>query len=98
MRLLGWNYRGIYNASTIRALRAQIKRAKPDFIFLSETKALFSRMDSIRRSINFDHLLVVEAKGKAGGLCMMWKSGWTVKQAEYNKNLIAMSISDSVYD
>ena len=68
MKILGWNCRGICNASTVRALKAQIKRAKPDFIFLSETKALFSRMDSVKRSVNFDHLLVVEAKGSAGGL------------------------------
>ena len=98
MKILGWNCRGICNASTVRALKAQIKRAKPDFIFLSETKALFSRMDSVRRSVNFDHLLVVEAKGSAGGLCMMWKFGWSVSQAEYNKNLIALSILDVVGD
>ena len=98
MKILGWNCRGICNASTVQALKAQIKRAKPDFIFLSETKALFSRMDSVRRSVNFDHLLVVEAKGSAGGLRMMWKFGWSVSQAEYNKNLIALSILDVVGD
>ena len=47
---------------------AQIKGARPNLIFLSETKATISRMEFVRNSIKFDHLLVVEAKGKAGKL------------------------------
>ena len=39
MRALSWNYRGICNASTVRALRAQNRGHKPDIIFLCETKA-----------------------------------------------------------
>ena len=33
MRALGWNCRGIYNASTVRALRAQNRGHKPNIIF-----------------------------------------------------------------
>ena len=35
---------GIYNASTVRALKAQIKGYRPDLIFLSETKTTINRM------------------------------------------------------
>ena len=96
MKLLGWNCRGIYNASTVRALKAQIKGVRPDLIFLSETKALVSRMDFVKSSFGFDNMLVIEAKGKASGLCVIWKNGFSVREVEYNKNLIAVSISDSV--
>lgn len=71
MKLLGWNYRGIGNALTVRALKAQIKRVKPDLIFLSKTKSLTSRMNFVRNAIRFDNMLVVEANGKAGGLCVL---------------------------
>ena len=71
MRILGWNCRGIYNASIVRALRAQIKGSKPDFVFLSETKANETRMEEVKNPIGFSGKLVVDAKGKAGGLCLM---------------------------
>lgn len=71
MKLLGWNYRGIGNALTVRALKAQIKRVKPDLIFLSKTKSLTSRMNFVRNAIRFDNMLVVKANGKAGGLCVL---------------------------
>ena len=83
---------------TIRALKAQIKGAKPDFIFLSEIKASLSKMEFVRKSSEFNHKLVVEAKGKASGLCMMWKDGLSAKLAEFNKNLIAVTVSDPTYD
>ena len=72
----------------------QIKGARPNLIFLSETKATVSRMEFVRNSIKFDHLLVVEAKGKAGELCILWKAGLSIKEVEYNKNLITVKISD----
>ena len=64
------------------------------FNFLSKTKASVSRMEFVRNSIKFDHLFVVEAKGKVGELCILWKDGLSVKEVEYNKNLIAIKISN----
>ena len=43
MKVLGWNYRSIYNAVTVRALKAHVKGNSPDIIFLSETKAFVER-------------------------------------------------------
>ena len=42
----------------------------------------------------FDHLFVVEAKGKARRFCILWKYGLSVKEVEYNKNLIAVKINN----
>ena len=69
MRILGWNCRGICNASTVRALWAQIKGTRPEVVFLSETKANINRMEFVKKSIKFENKCVVEAKGSAGGLC-----------------------------
>ena len=94
MRILGWNCRGICNASTVRALGAQIKGARPEVVFLSKTKAKLNRMESVKKTLKFDDSYVVEAKGHAGGLCLMWKFGVDIKVVEYNKNLIAVKVSD----
>lgn len=53
-------------------------------------------MDYVKSSISFDNMLVIEASGKAGGLCVLWKEGILVREVEYNKNLIAVFVSDFV--
>ena len=98
MRILGWNCRSICNSSTVRALGAQIKATRADLVFLSETKANASRMDYVKRYLKFDNMSVVEAKGSAGGLCLLWKNGLTIKEVEFDKNLIAVKVTDSVLD
>lgn len=94
MKIMGWNKQGIRNASTVGALRAQIKRERIDIIFLCETKALEKRMDEVIVFVGLSNKLVVDAKGIAGGLCLMWKVGTSVNLVEFNKNLIAVTISD----
>jgi len=96
MKVLGWNCRGICNAVTVRALKAQINGTSPDFIFLCETKASASRMVNVTNLIKFVDMRVVEAKGSTGGICVMWKSGLMCQQVEYNKNLITIKVSDSI--
>ena len=94
MRILGWNCRGICHASTVRALGAQIKGAKPDVVFLSETKANESRMEFVKNFLKFDNKIVVEAKGSAGGLCIMWKTSLVINRVEFDKNMIAVKVID----
>ena len=59
MKLFSWNCQDIYNASTIQALKAQIKGSSPDLIFLAETKTTVNRMETVRTSIKFNHMFVV---------------------------------------
>ena len=40
-------------------------------VFLSETKANANRMEFVKKSLKFDFSCVVQAKGNAGGLCIM---------------------------
>jgi len=55
-------------------------------------------MSFVQNSINFDNKFVVEAKGKASGLTIIWKEGILTKLFEFNKNLIAVKFSDPVCD
>ena len=41
---------------------------------------------------------VVEAKGGAGGLCIMWKNGLPITVVEFGKNLIAIKVLDQCTD
>ena len=98
MRAICWNCQGICNASTVRALKAQISGISPNFIFLCETKASDKKMQEVVEKLGFHHRFVVDAKGKAGGLAILWKFESSVRILEYNKNLIAIKISDPVCD
>lgn len=98
MRALGWNCPGIYNTLIVRALKARIKRVRPDIVFLSETKVGVDRMDSIMCSISFSEKAIVEAKGIAIGLCMIWKLGCPIKVIDFNKNMIAVKVFNSMRD
>jgi exonuclease III len=70
MKILGWNYRGICNTSTVRALKALVKGHRPEIIFLCETKASESRLVKIAGSLGFSEHLIVAAQGRSGGVCL----------------------------
>lgn len=78
MKILGSNCRDIYNAVTVRALKAHIKGNSSDIFFLSETKTSINRMNEVLRSIKFSDMCVVKAKGAAGGICVVWKRGLSI--------------------
>lgn len=55
-------------------------------------------MKVVLKAIKFADIYVVEAKGIAGGICVMWKSGLSIHQMEYNKNHIALKVTDALCD
>ena len=79
MKAIGWNCRGICNASTVRALKTQIRARHPEVIFLLETKASELKMHSVVKSLGFYGHHVVGARGKRGGICMLWPNAVTIK-------------------
>ena len=98
MRALCWNCRGICKASIVQALKAQIKGERPDIIFLCEAKATNSRMKVVMEKLRFSNKVVIDAKGASGNLTMTWKSNRIIKVLEYNKNLIAVKVSNPMSD
>ncbi len=89
MRILGWNCWGIYNSSTVRALRALIRARNPSIIFLSETKASDLRIESVACSIGFPNFVTIGLKGRARGKCLFWSNDVDVDILE------AITIRDS---
>ena len=55
-------------------------------------------MKKILSSLKFADMCVVKAKGIASGLCVMWKAGLSISQVEFNKNLIAIKVSNALCD
>ena len=52
-------------------------------------------MEYVRSYLKFENKLVVESKGSAGGYYILWKNGMSIKEVEFDKNLIAVKIVDS---
>ena len=77
---------------------AQIKGARPNLIFLSETKVDDDCVEYVKCFLNFDNKIVVESNGSLGGLCMMWKNDIHIKEVDFNNNLIAIKVFDSALD
>ena len=53
-------------------------------------------MEYVKCSLKFHYKVVVEAKGMASRLCIMWKKGILASQMEFKKNLIAIKISGAI--
>jgi hypothetical protein len=94
MRILGWNCRGICNASTVHALRAKIRVFHPEVIFLSETKASEARISKVAKLVGYSNFFSVDAVGKAGGICMLWNYNVQAEIMDFESHLIALKITD----
>ena len=53
-------------------------------------------MEEVKDAIGFSGKLAIDAKGKGGGLCLMWKWGVNVEIVEFNKNLVAVKIKEAM--
>ena len=78
----------------VRALRTQKRGHKLDIIFLCETKANEERMEYVKRRVGFNENVIIKAKGRARGLCLMWKNNVQIEVVEFNKYMIVVKILD----
>ncbi|XP_075670376.1 uncharacterized protein LOC142640172 [Castanea sativa] len=46
--------------------------------------------------VGFFEMLVVDAKGSAGDICVIWKIGVSLHQNEFNENPITVEVSDAI--
>ena len=63
MSSLAWNYRGLENRHTIRALKKVVTSEDPILIFLIKTKLVVSKMEEIKVGLKRTQGLVVPSKG-----------------------------------
>ena len=57
-------------------------------------KANEERMEYVKRRVGFNEKVVIKTKGRAGGLCLMWKNNVQIEAVEFNKYMIAVKILD----
>ena len=81
MILLSWNGRRLGNPTVVHDLFQLVKRKKPTFLFLIETKSSSNKMEFLRNKLGFSGLFVVDSVGRSGGLALLWhdESGLTIK-------------------
>uniref|UniRef100_A0A803P912 Reverse transcriptase n=1 Tax=Cannabis sativa TaxID=3483 RepID=A0A803P912_CANSA len=63
---------GMGNPWTIRTLKSLVKRWCPNPVFISESRLNKVRAENLCVALGFVGCFVVEAKGKSGGLVLMW--------------------------
>ncbi|KAM2053759.1 hypothetical protein ACFX1T_003363 [Malus domestica] len=96
MIFLTWNCRGIGQDSTVDVLRDRIHLNKPFIVFLSETKARRNGIETLRRSMGYQHRFFVEAIGQSGGLCLWWKDNLEVQIIFSSVNAIDTCVQEFV--
>jgi hypothetical protein len=90
MIALSWNCRGLGKASTIRSLRALIRKHHPGILFLSETKTAPFVSTPILHQLGFTSLLHAPPSGSKGGLLLGWKTDVHIVSCYVSCNIICV--------
>ncbi|XP_056859988.1 uncharacterized protein LOC130508476 [Raphanus sativus] len=80
--------KGLGNVPTVRHLQEILGQYSPEIIFLSETKSRRSYMEYVVEKLGFQYLRSVDAKGKGGGLALLWKQSCEVEILQANSRVI----------
>jgi hypothetical protein len=90
MITLPWNCRGLAQASTIRSLRAMIRKHNPDILFLSETKVSPLVSTPILRQLGFSLMTHAPPSGSKGGLLLAWRTDVNIVCFHVSCNIICV--------
>jgi len=85
MSSLCLNCRGLGAAQAVTGLRSLLRRLAPRVVFLLETKKSIAEMTTLLSDLGNFHGLFVDARGRSGGLGLLWSD--TV-----NVNLLSCSM------
>jgi exonuclease III len=56
-----------------------VKAEEADILFLSETKLIEKEMENFRWMLNMPNMIVIDCKGRSGGLALFWRNGVDVR-------------------
>uniref|UniRef100_A0A803PZ98 Reverse transcriptase domain-containing protein n=1 Tax=Cannabis sativa TaxID=3483 RepID=A0A803PZ98_CANSA len=68
----------------------------PGMIFLSETRLTSARMEFVRIQLGFDSCFTVDAKGKSGGLALLWSKDYSVQIKSYTVSHIDAIVENNL--
>lgn len=94
MKILSWNCQGLSKPRAIRTLRLILKDCKPDLIFISEVKTLFSTsISKALSSYSLSNHSFVPPIGLAVGLVMAWTNNINLTISLLNSTFIHAQIT-----
>lgn len=98
MSILSCNYRGLGVASTVKELKVNCIKYKPQLVFLMETKHCKKKLDVVRRrKFKFDGSVYVDPIGLSRGLAVWWDVSVRVEILFQSKNIIHMAVSEGQF-
>ena len=98
MNLLSWNCQGLGVPLTVKFLKEEVYRNKPQLVFLMETKQKRTYVKKIKKKCNFLHEWIVDPVGLSGGLALFWSDDIIVNISSSSANIIHTSIAGSKFD
>lgn len=93
MDFLAWNCFGIGNYKTSRHLKELKRQRRIKVAFLSETKLKKGGIDKLKGDAGFDNGLEAPARGKKGGLALLWDNDVDLKLCSFSDNYFDMVIT-----
>ncbi|KAK1379299.1 Endonuclease/exonuclease/phosphatase family protein [Heracleum sosnowskyi] len=93
MSIISWNCQGMGPPWKLQFLQDVIRQQRPAFVFLCETLSNKKKMEWVRTRIGFQGMIVVEAKGRSGGLSLLWKDQDQVPLLSVSDNHIDVCVS-----
>lgn len=77
------------------AIKKILHLYKPQLIFFCETKLSSRQVNDVCRELGIENCLMVDCRGKSGGLAMLWSSEITVQITSYNNHHIDPKIQNA---
>lgn len=74
-------------------MKSLVRRHHPSCIFLCETKSNRNRLERVCRRLGFHNAEIVEAKGSAGGLCLMWTDDYNIRISWSSDQIVCRNVS-----
>ncbi|XP_074347296.1 uncharacterized protein LOC141686140 [Apium graveolens] len=95
MNFLGWNYRGLENSRTVRALNDLVRDRNPDILFLSETISVANIIEKLRVKFKYVQCFSIDRVGRSGVLTVFWRSIVDVFIDSYSQNHIDLVFNEN---
>ncbi|KAL0442405.1 UNVERIFIED_CONTAM: hypothetical protein Slati_1963200 [Sesamum latifolium] len=83
--------KGIGGPWTVQVLGTMVQTNNPSLVFLAETKCDSRRIENLKRKLDM-YGFCIPAKGKSGGLAVLWGKSVNVQLQSYSQNHIDLSV------
>lgn len=93
MKLLSWNCRGLGHPQTIQDLQDFVKKERPDFVFLSETKCNTRKIELSKMMFGLCGV-AVESQENSGGLALFWQKDLNVVLQSFSRGHIDVVVNE----